>query len=184
MRLINLLPKEKQREFGYRKLLNIVIALIWLTAMSFVLVLFLQFGTKAYLQGQKAHLTRQIEELKAFASQEENTKIRTQIKQLNNLITDYQTLSSHIPKLSKVVRAFAPLVPAGVNITSMRIDAARRVVNINGHAPTRELVIKLYDNLVLANKDFPNVDYPLENVARPADIDFHFTFNISDELLK
>ena len=68
MKLINLLPKEKQQELRYRRLLGTAVSLIWLTAASFVFVLFDQFGTKAFLQGQASKLTHSIESLKEQAS--------------------------------------------------------------------------------------------------------------------
>lgn len=184
MRIINLLPREKQKELVYRKTFRAVIALIWFTAASFAVVLLVQFAFKAYLQGEEASLKSQIGELKKQASKEENAEIKNRVKVLNDLVADYKSLSEQVPKFSKVLRAFAPLAPEGVSINSMKIDAAERSVDLTGYSPTRELVIKFYDNMVEANADFPNIDYPLENVARPVDIAFHFTFNINPELLK
>lgn len=154
------------------------------SAMSFVVVLLVQFGARFYLQQHKASLEKNIRELEQLTAKEENAKIKQEIAKLNNLITDYQSLSSSVPKISKVVRAFAPLVPEGVLITSMRVDANKNFVDISGFSPTRELVIKLYENILAESKNFPNIDYPLENVAKPTEINFHFTFNITPDLLK
>lgn len=184
MKLINLLPKEKQQELRYRKLLNTAVSLVWLTAATFVFVLLVQFGAKAFLQGQAGKLAQSIASLKELASKEENTSVKNKILDLNSLIGDYKTLSLSLPRISKVLRVFAPLVPEGIRITSMKIDPVRKTAEINGSSPTRELVIQLYDNILAAGKDFPNIDYPLENVAKPANIDFHFSFNISDEVMK
>ena len=184
MKIINLLPKEKQQELGYNRLLRVLVFVIWLTIASFVLVLFAQFGVKAYLASQKSLVENNIKDLKQQTGKEENAKIKAQIDTLNSVIEDYQSLSAGVPKLSKVVREFAPLVPAGVTVNSMRMDAEKKTVEITGLSPTRELVIELYDNIVADAKNFPGIDYPLENVARPTDIAFHFTFNINPELLK
>lgn len=184
MKLINLLPKEKQQELRHLRLLSTVMSLIWLTAASFVFVLLFQFGAKAFLQGQASRLAHNIESLKELASKEENTSVKNKVLELNNLVGDYKTLSSSLPKVSKVLRIFAPLVPEGVRITTIRIDPVRKTAEINGSSLTRELVIKLYNNIVAAEKNFPNIDYPLENVAKPFNIDFHFSFNISDEVMR
>ncbi|KXK30245.1 MAG: hypothetical protein UZ12_BCD005000602 [Bacteroidetes bacterium OLB12] len=184
MKIINLLPKEKQKELGYKRLFGALVVLVWVTAASFLLVVLVQMGEKVYFQGQRSFLESAIEDLKAQAGKEENAAIKAQVKQANDLVADYRSLTSQIPKFSKVVRAFVPLVPKGVNITSMKIDSARKSIDINGFGPTRDLVIDLYDNIAAESELFPNIDYPLENVARPTDINFHFSFNINPELLK
>lgn len=184
MKIINLLPKEKQQELRYRKLFKVVVLLMAFSGVSFAFVLLAQFGVRFYLQQHKTRLQKNIGELQQFTNKEENAKIKQEIGRLNNFIADYETLSASVPKISKAVRAFAPLVPQGVLITSMRIDANRNFVDISGFSPTRELVIELYENILAENKNFPNIDYPLENVAKPTEINFHFTFNIDPELLK
>ena len=184
MKIINLLPKEKQKELALKRLFSTVVVLVWVTAASFILVLLAQVGVKVYLQGQQAALKVAIEDLQAQTGKEENAVIKSKVQQANDLVADYRTLSSQVPKFSKVLRAFTPLVTKGVSITSMKLDAARKAIDINGLSPTRELVIKLYDNIAAKQEDFPNIDYPLENVAKPVDINFHFSFNINPELLR
>jgi len=184
MKLINLLPKEKQQELRDHILFQVVLKMIWLMVFTFALVLLAQFGARTYLQGQQRNLTQSIESLKVQVGKEENLIVKNKILELNNLSTDYKTLSASLPKISKVMRSFAPLVPVGVKISSMKIDPVKKIIDINGISPTRELVIQLYDNVVADSKNFPNIDYPLENVARPLDINFHFTFNIGNEVMK
>lgn len=184
MKIINLLPKEKQKELTYRRILRVVIYLILISGFSFALVLLLQFGMKEFLLGQEARLNLSIENLKEQVGKEENAVLKNRIQSLNNLTSDYKTLSSNLPKSSKIIRAFAPLMPSGIKITNMKIDIVRKTVEINGFSQSREQVIKLYDNIAAANKDFPNIDYPLENVAKPLNINFHFTFNFSDSVIQ
>lgn len=184
MKLINLLPKEKQQELLDKKFLRVLVIMIWLSIFGFLLVLLTQFGVRTYLNSIELSVKSNIENLKISANKEENAKIKTQIKSLNDIIVDYRNLSGSIPKLSKVIRQFAPLVPSEVKISSFVLDANKKTIVINGISPTRELVIELYENIVNAKSDFPDIDYPLENVARPTNINFHFSFNVSPELLK
>jgi hypothetical protein len=151
---------------------------------AFVLVLLGQFGVKIILQSKVKKIEANINELQKFSSLEENAKVKNLLTEKNALILDYKTLSQSIPKNSKVIRAFAPLVPEGVSIKQMKISVPNKQIEIYGYALTRELVIKLYDNIVEQKQLFPNIDYPLENVAKPTEINFHFTFNISPELLQ
>ncbi len=184
VKIINLLPKSRQVEFFYSKLFVLVLKLFWITGFAFALVLIGQFGVKIALQSKIKHVEANISELQAFSNLADNAKVKNLLTEKNALILDYKTLSQNIPKNSKVIRAFAPLVPEGVKIKQMKINATSKQIEIYGFALTRELVIKLYDNVVEQSKLFPNIDYPLENVAKPAEINFHFTFNISPELLQ
>jgi Tfp pilus assembly protein PilN len=183
-KIINLLPKEKQKELGFGKIYKTLLSLIWISAMSFVLVFLVLVSVRAYLGGQESHLTASIQSLKEQTGKEENAAIKAQVKALNDLVADHKALSKAIPKQSKVLRAFTPIVPPGVKVTSLRMDAGKKIMDINGYAPTRESVIKLYESLVKDSKNFSNVDYPLENVAKPTDINFHFSFSINEALLK
>jgi hypothetical protein len=88
------------------------------------------------------------------------------------------------PKWSKVLESFAALPPEDVGITSMILDLKNKSVNISGFAPRREEVIEFYNNILADTENFYGVDYPLENVAKPTDNIFHFTFYIKDELLQ
>lgn len=184
MKIINLLPIDKQKELRLNRLFGVVVSLVWLACATFILVLLAQIGTKVFLQGQEEGLKIVIDDLKAQASKEENAKIKNRIKELNDIVTDYRNLSASVPRLSKVIRKLAPLVPSEVNLSSMRVDSLKKQIDITGFSPTRELVIELYENVKAGAENFPNIDYPLENVARPTDISFHFTFNINPELLK
>ncbi len=184
MKIINLLPKQRQTGLFYSKLFVIVFKLFWVMLVAFIVVLLGQFGVKVFLQAKIKKIEANISELQKFSNLADNAKVKNLLTKKNALILDYKTLSQSIPKNSKVVRAFAPLVPEGVSIKQMKISVPNKQIQIFGFALTRELVIKLYDNIVAQSELFPNIDYPLENVAKPAEINFHFTFNISPELLQ
>jgi hypothetical protein len=83
-----------------------------------------------------------------------------------------------------LLQKFALVVPVGVQVQSFAVDSGRRQVSISGIAPTRDLVILLHDNIAKDSDHFSNVDYPLENVARPKDISFHYTFQVKEDVLK
>jgi hypothetical protein len=92
-------------------------------------------------------------------------------------------LADNSPKWSKVIQAFAPLPPQGLKINTFSIDPVAKTVSITGLSPTRDLVIQMHDNIAADTSDFSNVDYPLENIATPVNVSFHYTFTIQDKLL-
>ncbi len=183
MKIINLLPKSRQQELTYDAMLRSLVVFISMSMFSFALVFLAQLATKFYLQMQAGVFAAEIEELQGQVNKRENADLKSKIKAVNDIATDFNNLAAASPKWSKVIAAFAPLPPAGTRISSMVIDSGRKSVSITGHAETREDVIALYNNILAAGEDFNGVDYPLENVAKPADINFHFTFSIQDKLL-
>jgi len=184
MKTINLLPKSRQEELRYEILLHSLWFVIILSLLSFAMVFLAQFGAKFYLQYQAVAIKDQISQLQIQVNQQQNADIKTKIQSINGLISDYNNLANNSPKLSRVIKAFAPLPPAGVKINSFAVDPTAKTISITGTSPTRDLVIKLYNNILLDTKDFSNIDYPLENVVEPTNVNFHFTFNIQDGLMK
>lgn len=182
MKTINLLPKARQQELRYETILHSLWIVISLSLASFAVVFLAQFGTKFYLQVEDVVIKGQVIQLKSQVDKQQNTDIKAKIQAANNLVSDYKNLSDSSPKWSKVVKAFAPLPPAGVRISTFTVDVEKKTVTIAGLAPTRELVIQLYNNILQDTADFSNIDYPLENVAQPANVAFHFTFKIKDNL--
>jgi Tfp pilus assembly protein PilN len=184
MRVINLLPKIQQRELRFEALLRSLWMVFWLTLFSFCLVFMVQFGLRFYLQVQAGSIKEQIAELQTQVAKQEKSDIKTKVNEANNFIADYNSLAAASPKWSKLIKAFAPLVPDNLRINSLTVDPLTKAVNIYGISPTRELVIKLYNNILSDPKEFYNINYPLENVAKPKNISFHFTFFYRDDLIK
>lgn len=184
MRIINLLPKIKQQDLRYEMVFHSIVRFFVLSGASFVLVLLALLGTRVYVKTQSAHIDQQTQAIKNFANKQENAQLRNQVKGVNTLMADFQTLSDATPRWSKVLLAFTPLVPQEVKIQTFSADFKKKQISIIGFSPTREAVIALYNNINKDDKDFFNIDYPLENVSKPQDISFHYTFSVKDELLK
>jgi len=183
MHIINLLPKSRQKELYYSAILRGVYTLIALSLCSFVLVILAQYGTSLYLKNSLREVQASIAQIQSQVNKNQNSELKKQITQINNTVTDYKNLAAAAPKWSKVLKAFAPLPPPGVQINSFSISGGK-TISITGFSPTRELVIQLYNNILHDTKDFNGIDYPFENVVQAKDIGFHFTFFINEALLK
>jgi hypothetical protein len=184
MKTINLLPKIRQQELRFESLLQSLWVIVALSLGSFVLVFLFQFGVKFYLQARAKNISQQISLLQNQFNKQQDTQIKAQVQQANNTITDFKNLADGAPKWSKVLIAFAPLPPAGVEINSFYIDPTTKAVTINGFSPTRTLVIQLYNNILQDTKDFYNIDYPLDNLTNATNVDFHFIFYIQNQLIQ
>jgi hypothetical protein len=176
MKVINLLPKKNQLEIRYEVMLRSLWVTVIFSILSFIVVFIAQFGTKLYLQLQASTLNAEIVQLQGQVNKQENAQVKTKIQQENNLITDYENLVTNSPKWSQLIKAFTPLPPPGVKISSFEVNPSNQGIEITGFAPTRELVIQLYNNILQDSKDFYGIDYPLENVVMPTNISFHYSF--------
>jgi hypothetical protein len=184
MKIINLLPKSRQRELRYEIILHSLWVVVSLSLISFILVFLVQFATKFYLQYQNDAIKQQVVQLQGQVNKQQNTEIKAKIEAVNNLVLDYLNLANGSPQWSKVIKAFALLPPDGLKISTFSIDPGNKTVSIAGLSPTRDLVILLYNNILQDTSDFYGVDYPLENVVNPVNVSFHFTFKIQDKLLQ
>ena len=184
MKTINLLPKTKQQELRWEGVLHSLTVVIWISVASFAVVMLVQYATKLFLDYQTKSVQNQIAQLNQQVSKQDNATLKLKIKNINNVISDYLSLAAAAPKWSQVLKAFAKLPPQGIYINSFAVSVPTKAVLISGFAPTREKVIELYNNILQDSQDFYNIDYPLENVAQPTNITFHFTFYVRDNLLQ
>ena len=184
MKIINLLPKNRQQELRYEIILHGLWVTVSLSLVSFGLVFLVQSAAKFYLQSRDNAIKQQVVQLQSQVDKQQNTEIKAKIAAINNLVSDYQNLAAGSPHWSRVIKAFAPLPPPGLKISTFSIDATQNTVSITGLSPTRDLVISLYNNILADTNDFYGIDYPLENVVNPVNVSFHFTFKIQDKLLQ
>lgn len=184
MRTVNLLPKIRQQELRYESILHSLRTVVTLTLISFAIVFLAQISTKYYLEAQSGVIKAEIADLQKQVDKKENAEIKNKIKKINDLIADYQNLVDSSPKWSNVIKAFVTLPPEGIKITSFGMDINKKTISITGKGVNREAVIQLYNNILQDSKNFYNINYPLENIVRPTDVSFHFSFNIRDTLLK
>lgn len=183
MKRINLLPKLKQRELNFEGTLYSLSVAIVTATIILILGVFLQLGVWVYLNQKMQSSTAEIEQLKLIANKSENATVKEQINKVNSQIADFTALINKTPQWSKVLMAFVANVPDKVKITQFGADANKNEITISGYSPTRDLVIELYNNINADKEHFKNINYPLENVTKPTDVKFTFTFSIVDGVL-
>jgi len=183
MKVINLLPKVKQQELRYEELFHSIGVASGLFVAILIAALVMQLGLSAYLTHVKSTTEKSTERIKQAIDKQDNNEVKAKIKLINAQMTDFKSLVDSTPAWSRVLLALAKQVPEGVKINNFAADIATKKITINGQSPTREQVIALYNNISQAHEDFRDIDYPLENVAKPVDVNFHFTFFIQDPLL-
>jgi Tfp pilus assembly protein PilN len=183
MKTINLLPKLRQEELRYESILKRVFKVIWMFVFVVFIVFASQLAARIVLQRESGQIVSKIETLKRQVNKESNTQIRAKIKTINDTVADYKNLIDISPKWSKVLEAFALLPPEEVSIESLSVDLPKKSITISGFSPTREKVIELYDIINQDKEHFYNIDYPLQHIVKPTNVNFQFTFYIQDSFL-
>lgn len=182
-KVINLLPKDQQRELGLRSWYRALVRFYILAMTTFGVVALLFAGTWWYLRLAEQNLVHEAENLRARSTTQETTDLKKQIKTINNQIEDYNNLTAALPRWSVLLRQFATLVPAGVQIQNFGVDSTKRQVIVGGFAATREQVIQLHDNIAADDVHFSNIDYPLDNISKPRNVGFRYSFTVKPEVL-
>ncbi len=182
MKVVNLLPPAEQQILNQEKILGNVRSFIYLSLLSYVLLFATMFGFRSYLLGSVSNLDSEIQKTKDIISKQNNNALKTEIEYNNNLVLDYNKLYQGNPKWSGVLVDFAKLVPAGVVVNSFTADTNTGRVDIAGKSALRDSVLLLRQN-ILASSDFKNIDLPFDNIAKPVNVDFHYTFYLNENIL-
>lgn len=183
MKHINLLPKHKQTELYYEDLYHSTLMAVIIGVVVVLLGVVAQIFVMVYLNSKESSVSADVETLKQQTDKTENAELKRQIRSINNQMLDFEKLSANSPKWSKVIAAFAQQVPKGVKINSFIADSKTSKIEITGFSPTREAVIELYNNINSDKENFKDINYPLENVAKPTNVQFNFAFYIVDGVL-
>jgi Tfp pilus assembly protein PilN len=183
MKRINLLSKTKQTELFFEDLYRGVVTLVVLGTFVLLAGVVIQIAVWVYLQQKEASVIAEAAAIQQQIDESENAQLKAKVKEINALMSDFDRLATQTPQWSRVLKAFAQLVPNGVKITNFSADAATGTIEISGYSPSRELVIELYNNINGDKEHFKEINYPLENVAKPTNIIFNYTFTVQDGVL-
>ena len=183
MKRLNLLPKPKQEELARERIFYGLKVASLMTVLIVIMGVAAQLGVNIYLNRTLARVTSEMEVLKATADKTENAEVKRSIAAVNMTLEDFGKLMDATPQWSKVITAFVKQIPPTVKITSFSGDRATNEITIVGFSPTRDAVIELYNNINADKTNFKDINYPLENVAQPSDVQFTFTFHIADSAL-
>lgn len=183
IRHMNLLPKHKQDELAHEKLFYSLSVACVIASILMVVGVVVQFGVHTYLGQEIDTVQAEIDTMKRTANKTENAAVKQKIKVANAQIENFASLTSKAPQWSQVFAAFLNNVPPDIKITNLKANAEKKEITINGYAPTRDLVIELYNNINADKDHFKDINYPLENVSRPTNVLFTFTFTVVESLL-
>ncbi len=183
-KIINLLPTGEQKFLGYQRLYGFLRAFVFWSAASYVLLI----GGLAYWRSSLAknldNVGYQIQLVKGVIQKQDNEQIKTKIQQDNNIISDYNSLAAGNLSWSRILEGFAQLVPGDVIITTFNASAKTGKIDISGVAANRDSEAVTLRNNLASSPLFKNVNLPFENLQKATNVNFNYTFYLSDSILK
>lgn len=182
MKIINLLPPTEQRLLRKNRVFSSLKKFVWASVMTYIVVVLVLVGYRLYLQKNLSSLDNQINEEQQIISKGDNVALQKEITDINKTVSDYNRLVEENPKWSKVLEEFAKLVPDGIYITGFSANGSTGKIDIKGTGLTRDSVLALHTNIA-ASKIFKNVDLPLDNLQKPTNVQFHYSFFLQDKVL-
>lgn len=183
MKVINLLPQTEQKELQQEKLFRSFRKFLIACGVSYALLIAGLIGWKIFLTTTLANVDSDIKKNQALIDRQDNDAIRKEVGKINNTNADYLAFAANNPTWSKVLAAFSNLVPSDVVITSFNGNTKTGKIDILGVGTTRDAVLTLRANIANSSM-FKNINLPLENLQKPANVVFNYTFYLADGALK
>jgi len=181
-RSLNLLPPQDQSNITLERITKRISNLFAWILISLLVVLVLLLGTKAYLAAQLSSVSDRVAMQQQIVSQEENKELKNRLDRLNSHLKNLVTFDAYQAEWSAALIEFAKVLPRNVSLDTFLADRTTGQIRITGFAKSRESVLELRENL-LDSDYFTNVNFPLSNLIRPNDVNFHYTFYVEETML-
>lgn len=188
---LNLLPPEEKKNLYLKK----VNELLWIYSGQ-ILIAFFVFVLLSgliwfYLSSQIKIVDKELNSYEIGIKKEAFDELNKKIEKANAQIMEIQKIQADHNYFSQLFEELVGLIPAGIRLENISIqpqattkkETARITMNISGHAPTRDNVIKIKEGLENSIY-FDEVESPLSNLVKAADIDFTFSAIINQKQLK
>lgn len=180
MKIINLLPKEEQRQLKL-DIANHQLRVFWIVVFCSLLVLgVMGVGTQQYLRLSVKRIEQDIAQNQAKLETADIKVLQQQVLQLNQNIRELKNVRGQQHKWSEVLLELSRVIPSDVQINSVLITRATGEVIIVGRAQNRDVVIETWSQLKKSPM-FADVNFPLPNLEQPINGNFTYTFFINLE---
>ncbi len=183
MRVINLLPLAEQRAIKQETLFRSFRKFLFFSLTTYILIIAILFGWKFYLQSTLVGVDVDIKKNQAIVDSQDNNAIRQAVQKSNNTVVDYLNFTATNPKWTNVLNELAEIVPSDVILTSLVANTKTGKIDILGVGLTRDAVLTLRSNIA-ASKTFKNINLPLENLQKPNNVVFSYTFYLAEGAIK
>ena len=176
--MINLLPPEQKQillsEEKFRMVLILgIIILAFLVSFIFILIS-IKISLSAEMTIQKINFEQREKELGDPAFREIENKIISANAVFSELGSFYHEQRDSVVVFEKIFN----VLPPGVYLNSLSFNQVSSQAFIAGFAPSREILLKLKENLE-KETSFSGVSFPPTDWIEPIDINFSLNFKIN-----
>lgn len=175
---INLLPREDKRDLEWDRRRRITVAAAIRLVMGAAVLWAMLAGVAWYLRAEADRIAAELVSQRELLAQSELQQLETNFKKTVQLAEAVRAVAGSAQTASPVLIEVAQLVPSGVELKTIEYIAKGRRVSLRGHAPTREMVIRI-ESAIRSEPRYTNVDAPPTNLVKPTNIDFSFAFTIA-----
>jgi len=178
---MNLLPPEQKQVLLLEEKFKVVfisgiIILAFLVSFIFILIS-IKISLSGEMTIQKINFEQKEKELADPVLQEIESKIASANAAFSQLDSFYRAQRDSLAVLEKIFNA----LPPSTYLTNLNFNSVSSQIFIAGFAPSREILLKLKENLEKEDS-FSEVYFPPTNWIEPANITFSLNFKIkSDE---
>lgn len=183
MRLINLLPKEEQKEIRL-ELLTASVKNFWIWIIASLIILFaLAFAANVFLKQSAQGIEAEIQSKQELLKSADTRKLEGEVGELNNAIKTIEVLGQNHYYWSNALIELGNIIPTDVTVDLLTLNRASGKVDMAGIAKDRESVLKFWAS-IYKSKHFHKINFPLANLEKARDDPFTFTFYIKPEVIK
>lgn len=183
MKIINLLPKEEQKQFQLDVIYHQVqVFWVWVF-ISFLFFIALGFGAQQFIKLKVQKVEREITKSRAELETADSIAIQKQVVELNQSIREMRTVRGQQYKWSEVLLEIARIMPATSQLSGIQMERMNGQIVIVGKAQDRDSVLAVWAALKKSTL-FYDVNFPLPNLEQPTDSSFTFTFYVNLDKIK
>lgn len=178
--MINLLPpaeKEKVYQMLLKKQFRVFGVLLVLAVFGGA---FFVLNTLVFLKVQTSELGHSLNVESASADIESTAVLEDGIKDLNLKLSKYQAFRAEEVNTGLLLAKVGELVPAGIALNKLSLDAGTKKITISGLAQTRDDVIEMEKRLKKSTL-FERVDSPIGNYLQKSNSTFNFSFYFKNQ---
>ena len=175
--MINLLPPARQKTIYKDLLYRQVNRLLLWAVIIFGAAALLILNALVFLKIQTRALNRNVS-LESLNSQTRQAQeLAQQARDLNVLLVRYDSFRQERISIPEALLELNKLIPSGVSLRVLSLDAASRRVIMSGLAASRSDVTA-FENGLKRSAIFEKLDSPLSNFLESANVNFSFTFYV------
>jgi Tfp pilus assembly protein PilN len=183
MKIINLLPKDEQRQLQL-DIVNHQLRVFWIIILiSITVFVGLGFATQQYLKLSLKSVDEKIALNKAKLETADIKALQQQVIKLNQNTKEIKSIRSQQYQWSEVLLELARVIPGEVELNSIQIKRSTGEIVILGKAQDRDTVIQVWSD-IKKSPMFRDVNFPLPNLEQPVNGNFTYAFFINMENIK